>query len=689
MMAARDVIQLYTAPKSDLVREDHLFSDDNRQIPRREDVVLSRDCLLDLSTWLTGGTITYKSTVEHKAILNKLQQKVYYKNLDSIYLMVNSSFARDFELEPEDLIGCTDFDLYPLDVAETFRREDHLVLTRGELLELDQVSGSKGSRSLKLPVKDEQGQVIGVLGIIWEDQGSIHSEPQIQTHDKDYHEIFDHSPISLWMLNLSKVKSLVEHLGGEGTGVAGVIRENGAEITKMLQNGGILGVNQSTLKLFEAKENEELIANLEEVFDADVLDEFAAGVEALLQGETTHENLMTWRTLNGRDVIGQVKWSVAPGHEQDLGQVLLSVVDVTGQKQADYHLQNNLAKTEALYNITRALSASILDLPAIFDVIVTHTAELMGDLCVLRLISEDHRELDPVAFHHCNRQTAPLVEAVLASAPKAIGNDAAGRVTKTCQPLWLPEVRRENIEEIIGSGYQEYVDQVGIHSLLVVPLMSAERVIGTLWVSRDRANEPYTQEDLFFLNSLCGQASLAIINARLHDLVKRQACIDSLTSLYNRRHFLELAEKEFSRTLRYERPMTIIMIDVDSFKKINDTYGHVIGDHVLQVVAERCRVCIRTTDILGRYGGDELSILLPETDLNGAHILAERVMNSITSAPVITECGDIPVTVSVGIARRTTDSRNLMAMLNEADEHMYAAKRAGRNQVMMTELIQS
>ena len=131
--------------------------------------------------------------------------------------------------------------------------------------------------------------------------------------------------------------------------------------------------------------------------------------------------------------------------------------------------------------------------------------------------------------------------------------------------------------------------------------------------------------------------------------VQRLAITDSLTGLYNRRHFFELAEHELQRARRYRRFLSAMMLDIDHFKQVNDTYGHAVGDHVLKEVADCCRQAMRKEDVLGRYGGDEFAIMLPESDLVTTCQVAERLRQSIAQKTIETEVGPVTVTVSLGV----------------------------------------
>lgn len=174
---------------------------------------------------------------------------------------------------------------------------------------------------------------------------------------------------------------------------------------------------------------------------------------------------------------------------------------------------------------------------------------------------------------------------------------------------------------------------------------------------------------------------------RLEDELARQAHIDYLTGLCNRGFFMERAAQELSRAMRYGKPLTLFMLDIDFFKKINDSYGHKFGDRVLIKFAAVCKQTLRQADIIGRVGGEEFAILLPETDRATAVDIAERLRESLATAEVPQDAGHLPVhfTVSIGVTLLSGNQDSLEALLNLADKAMYQAKEAGRNKVCLLE----
>jgi diguanylate cyclase (GGDEF)-like protein len=170
---------------------------------------------------------------------------------------------------------------------------------------------------------------------------------------------------------------------------------------------------------------------------------------------------------------------------------------------------------------------------------------------------------------------------------------------------------------------------------------------------------------------------------RLEDELKRQARIDFLTGLSNRGYFMEQGEQELSRAIRYDNPLSIFMMDVDLFKQFNDGHGHKVGDSVLKKFAEVCVNTLRDVDIIGRIGGEEFAILLPETDKKEAAEVAERLRDAISKAKVPLPTADqlLHFTISIGVASISSKSDNLDVLLHLADKALYEAKNSGRNRV--------
>ncbi len=224
-----------------------------------------------------------------------------------------------------------------------------------------------------------------------------------------------------------------------------------------------------------------------------------------------------------------------------------------------------------------------------------------------------------------------------------------------------------------------------IGSVMVVPLHYHDKTLGALGVINRLEQRTFTHADVKLLVALASQAAIAVENARLFEEAQRLANMDELTGIYNRRSFFMQSERIFQQHQRapHHHQLSALMLDIDHFKMINDRYGHVAGDRVLQLVAQRIESQLRPTDIMGRYGGEEFVILLPHTDDVHALLLGEQIRQSISSTPIVIDGESISISVSVGGAESNGEAKTLLDLLNMADQSLYRAKQSGRNRTIL------
>lgn len=165
--------------------------------------------------------------------------------------------------------------------------------------------------------------------------------------------------------------------------------------------------------------------------------------------------------------------------------------------------------------------------------------------------------------------------------------------------------------------------------------------------------------------------------------MRELATTDSLTGLFNRRRFMELCDREYSRSLRYGRALSMFMMDIDHFKLVNDEHGHDVGDQVLRSISETAIMALRGADIIGRIGGEEFAVLLPETENGSALEVAERLRLSIERSSIETTAGSLNITVSIGVSSMAPDITSVDKLLKRADVALYDAKQSGRNRVVV------
>lgn len=238
--------------------------------------------------------------------------------------------------------------------------------------------------------------------------------------------------------------------------------------------------------------------------------------------------------------------------------------------------------------------------------------------------------------------------------------------------------------------YTQLAQKAGLRACWSEPIRSTRgKILGTFAIYHTQPKSPQL-EDIERIGSAANLASIAIENRYTYEELERRAYSDYLTGLANRRYFLEQAESELSRVLRYGGDLSILMLDIDHFKLVNDTHGHKIGDLVLKKLSEICRSTLRDVDIIGRIGGEEFAILLPETGSIQAAEVAERLRASIDSARVSLDSGlPLHFTASLGVTTLNDKDINIDTLLNQADQSLYQAKNSGRNQVCAYQAIHS
>jgi len=213
---------------------------------------------------------------------------------------------------------------------------------------------------------------------------------------------------------------------------------------------------------------------------------------------------------------------------------------------------------------------------------------------------------------------------------------------------------------------------------ILVPLMSKGEINGII-ILGDRINsEPFIEYEIEYILNIASLAGIAINNARLYEM----ATTDMMTKLKIHHYFQTILIEEINRSIKYDRPLSLIMADIDHFKKFNDTYGHVAGDEVLKNVALIFKENIRLIDIGARYGGEEFAVILPKTDINEAIIVAERIRFAVESSALRFNEELLNVTISVGIAQfDPMIDKTKQSFIERADRALYASKDEGRNRV--------
>ena len=333
----------------------------------------------------------------------------------------------------------------------------------------------------------------------------------------------------------------------------------------------------------------------------------------------------------------------------------------TQRRRTEEISQRRIHELEMM-NDTLTRISSELELNKLLQTIVERAVKLLNvSLGELMLYNKRSHDLEIVA-QYPQRQTGIGFK-------MKPGEGAMGRVAVTKKPLILNDYKAfvNSLSDEITSGVEATMD---------VPLLRGNDFVGVLGVARHDRSQKFTDEDLQLLTVFASQATVAIHNARLYEDVQLLAFTDGLTGINNRRRLFELAEREYKRSLRYSRPLSFMLVDIDHFKSINDTHGHAAGDEVLRwFAAEAGSVIRQSIDVIGRFGGEEFAFLYPETDLPSTLGAAGRLHRQFDGKSVPFNDIQILFTFSAGIASLPLDEEiGLDQLIERADKALYFAK---------------
>ena len=342
---------------------------------------------------------------------------------------------------------------------------------------------------------------------------------------------------------------------------------------------------------------------------------------------------------------------------------LMKLFDTLNQRTAE--LERSQAQLEMIYENTRILAA-ILDTDGVVrEVMRIMTTTLQFPTCAV--VFRDKRG----QFYYRARSVDGH-QSLHLKAMDVADDDLIRKVADAHEAIRLKEVRER-------SDYTPLSDTT--RSIMVVPLTTHGTTNGILIAEAPDAKQLTAREEQF-LSILARSTALALENAELHKRTEELTIIDELTETYNYRYFIQKLQEEKKRAQRYDLPVSLIMVDIDWFKKLNDSYGHEIGNVVLKDLSRIIKRCIRDVDIFARYGGEEFVIILPQTASVEATIIGERIREQVERTVIEAgNAGKIKITVSVGVSSFPENGRSQEELVSVADQALYRAKGSGKNSV--------
>ncbi len=487
-----------------------------------------------------------------------------------------------------------------------------------------------------------------------------------QTQDKLQEQIarqrylFDESPLALWEEDFSAVKAHLETLRtAAGSDLGGYLMQHPEEVRACAAMIRVIEVNKASVKLFEAASKADMYQNLGSIFPDEVTPQFCAELAAIAMGSPLYAAETINYTLTGKKIDLYIEWAPLPGHESDMSTVLVSLLDISERKAMERSLRESELRYRSFFEDSpislweedlSALQERFMELRAagISDFrsyLVEHPEEVFQLVQLIRVLDVNKATL---AMYHAGSK-----EELLGSLGTVFGQrmlePAREVLVRLAEKQHSPqhesinytldgEPRNVLISSTVAPGYEQ------THARMILSILDITE------------------------------------RKRLQEELQRQATTDVLTGVYNRRHFVELAQKELQRASRTNRPLCLAILDIDHFKQVNDTYGHVAGDQLLMNFAEICQANIRGLDIFARIGGDEFVLLMAETNLTQASEVLERIRRKLEANSVDFCSGSLSISAGGTILQSNQDS--LEVLLERADQALYQAKKLGRNRVV-------
>ncbi|GAP20154.1 diguanylate cyclase [Leptolinea tardivitalis] len=459
----------------------------------------------------------------------------------------------------------------------------------------------------------------------------------------------------------------------------------------LLPDGIIISFSHPTLRrimnglaLAADQKTNELLQNLTN--DPEFSTKLAHFSEAVVTDDSRHQSLKNAERHNpfkafilhplmadgiylGSAVLGYFNPRSFEKKEVDFYEQIIDQVALAVSKNMSIAFANDRAKEAENLRVAASTLTSTLNLQEVFErIIETATNAIPTAEKGLLFLFDEQKHIFHVRAQY--GFSDPAVFTIQIGAYEGM----AGKTATEKKALLFQDITQEKSISF-SPKKQALADQ---KCWITAPLMQHEKVYGVLELCAAKAFS-FTEDDVNVLVSFADTVTAAIQNAQLHTELQQIAITDILTGLYNRRGFEELGQREIHRSIRTSAPLSMLLVDVDYLKNINDTYGHTAGDDVIKKVANCCKKTFRQIDLITRFGGDEFAIILPDTPQDHAREAAERLRKTIETAIMVFDEQSIPLSASIGVASFDKNMNTIHQLFECADRALYSAKKRGRN----------
>jgi diguanylate cyclase (GGDEF)-like protein len=383
----------------------------------------------------------------------------------------------------------------------------------------------------------------------------------------------------------------------------------------------------------------------------------------ILQGRIA-ENIVT---ANGTDLpdIKESDTVIITSEEKNTGILY---------RQLLLKLEEQVHRAELLGQLIRLFSSS-LQIDELLERVVSKSTQVVGDTSFI-LLSGDTGQLKlEAAFSTDRDRLVKMLVTTVNVGDQALYTDLLSDVLIRRESVVISNLPHANM----APGIRSIVEKHGIMSLLAVPIQTKDAVLGAFISIASNPSKMFNNDDVITASAIADFTAIALENAGMFAELQRSAITDPLTGIYNTRFFHEVLGRETARADRYNTSLSLLMIDIDAFKSVNDNYGHLIGNKVLTHVSKSLELSVRNTDFVFRCGGDEFGIVLPGTNVEGAMHVAQKILQKVESGGILATLGHSgTVTVSIGVSEHRPNS-HFETLVAEADHALLISKRSSKN----------
>jgi diguanylate cyclase (GGDEF)-like protein/PAS domain S-box-containing protein len=657
---------------------------------------------------LFGKIVVFRESTERRQTENALRDSealyyslvdnmyvaVFMKNIDGTYKYINRMYSDLNGVAPYDILGKTDFDLHPAEKAEYFKKTDDDVIKTGLSYEADEmlylpVGGIMQVHIVKFPVRDREGKIIGLQGVFWDITKPRQNEEALRRQAEQLSTLNRAMQALSSTLNLRDVlDAILSELRKVVPYDSSSVLEIKGDYLEIIGGHGFSNLDELLGIRFGVNDESSPSTIVMRQGIPHILADAPVKYPAFNQGRHAAARIRGWMgvpLIFGNNRIGMI---TLDKHEVGFYNEEHSRLAMTFAAQAAIAIQNarlyerehlHLQSQSLLFRLSASLAAIIREEQIWQELARGLYNQDLGYIHIVTL--EFDKENDQRIVRSAVGWTE---EQLFISLPH--GKGVTEYAILDGQAHYFRDVSLE----------PDYVPGLAIGCEADVPIKIGEEVVGVLSLQSDKVNS-FNQEDLDVFVSAANQAGMALGKARLleesqqryteiaslQDQLREQAIRDSLTGLYNRRYLDETLEREIVRAKRDNQSVSLVIMDLDHFKLVNDTYGHKTGDKILQMLSGFLQSQSRSSDVICRFGGEEFIVVLPNTSLETAAHRADQWRLAFQGLFIEHRGRKIHTTISLGVAVYPDHGLQGEDILVKADTALYVAKQSGRNQVII------